>query len=114
MFSPLSAEAMQGIVDLRLREVAERLAEHEVRLQVTDAARAWLAEHGHDPTFGARPLKRLIQKHLEGPLAMALLAGEFRPGDTVQVDVDPEGQGLRLTRAEATAYAAEAPTPAGG
>ncbi len=104
MFSPLSSEAMQGIVALRLREVAQRLAEHGLHLQVTPAAAAWLAEHGHDPTFGARPLKRLIQKQVEGPLAVALLAGEFQAGDTVQVDVTPDGQGLTLVSSQEASY----------
>ncbi len=100
MFSPLSPVVMERIVDLRVHEVAERLAEeHEVGLQVTEEARAWLAQRGHDPTFGARPLKRLIQKHLESPLAMALLAGEIQAGDTVEVAVAPDKEGLELRRA---------------
>ncbi len=116
MFSPLSTEVMRNIVDLRLHEVAERLVEHDLQLDVTPAARDWLAEHGYDPSFGARPLKRLIQKHVEGPLAMALLAGEFQPGDTVRVDVAADGQGLSLSRADAASAEAYAPaqTSTGG
>ncbi len=99
LFSPLDVDAMRRIVDLRLQELAARLQEQGIGLHVTDAARAWLAERGHDPAFGARPLARLIQKHLEAPLATALLTGEFRRGDVVRVDVAPDGQALRLEHA---------------
>jgi ATP-dependent Clp protease ATP-binding subunit ClpC len=92
-FSPLSLEQMSEIVDLQMAEVRERLSEHGLNVQVTSAARDWLANIGYDPAFGARPLRRALQKHVESPLSVKLLAGEFSSGDTVIVDVgDEEGE----------------------
>ncbi len=93
MFSPLSREEMRKIVDLQMAEVAERLAERDLTVQLTDAARDYLAEIGYDPDFGARPLKRALQKHIEGPLAIRLLSGEFAPGDAIEVDVEENEAG---------------------
>jgi ATP-dependent Clp protease ATP-binding subunit ClpB len=85
-FHPLSKEQIGEIVELQLRRVEARLAERGLRLELTDEARAVLAEAGWDPTYGARPLKRAIQRLLENPLALRLLEGEFAEGDTVRVD----------------------------
>jgi ATP-dependent Clp protease ATP-binding subunit ClpB len=85
-FHPLSKEQIGEIVELQLRRVESRLAERGLGLELTDAARATLAEAGWDPTYGARPLKRAIQRLLENPLALRLLEGEFAEGDTVRVD----------------------------
>jgi ATP-dependent Clp protease ATP-binding subunit ClpB len=85
-FHPLSKEQIGEIVELQLRRVESRLAERGLRLELTDAARVTLAEAGWDPTYGARPLKRAIQRLLENPLALRLLEGEFAEGDTVRVD----------------------------
>ena len=93
MFSPLSREEMRKIVDLQMAEVAERLAERDLTVQLTEAARDYLAEIGYDPDFGARPLKRALQKHIEGPLAIRLLSGEFAPGDAIEVDVEENEAG---------------------
>jgi len=82
VFSSLSQEAMLQIVDLQLEDLRARLADQDLDLAWTEAARAWLAEKGHDPLYGARPLQRLIQKYIEGPLAVALLQGTFQPGVT--------------------------------
>jgi ATP-dependent Clp protease ATP-binding subunit ClpB len=90
-FHPLSKEQIGEIVELQLRRVEERLAERGLRLELTDAARAVLAEAGWDPTYGARPLKRAIQRLLENPLALRLLEGEFAEGDTVRVDAGDDG-----------------------
>ena len=68
-------------------EVAERLADHGVKIELTDAARGWLAKEGYDPQFGARPVRRTLERHVENPLAKRLLAGEFQEGDTIVVDV---------------------------
>jgi ATP-dependent Clp protease ATP-binding subunit ClpB len=85
-FHPLSKEQIGEIVELQLRRVEARLAERGLRLELTDEARSVLAEAGWDPTYGARPLKRAIQRLLENPLALRLLEGEFGEGDTVRVD----------------------------
>jgi ATP-dependent Clp protease ATP-binding subunit ClpB len=85
-FHPLSKEQIGEIVELQLGRVESRLAERGLRLELTDGARATLAEAGWDPTYGARPLKRAIQRLLENPLALRLLEGEFAEGDTVRVD----------------------------
>ena len=87
VFSPLSLEQMELIVDLQMNEVRLRLAEHNLSVELTDAARKWLAREGYDPAFGARPLRRALQKHVESPLSVKLLQGDFNPGDTVIVDV---------------------------
>jgi ATP-dependent Clp protease ATP-binding subunit ClpB len=85
-FHPLSKEQIADIVGLQLGRVEERLAERGLRLELTDQARDALAEAGWDPTYGARPLKRAIQRLLENPLALRLLEGEFAEGDVVRVD----------------------------
>jgi ATP-dependent Clp protease ATP-binding subunit ClpB len=85
-FHPLSKEQIGEIVELQLRRVEARLAERGLRLELTEAAKETLAEAGWDPTYGARPLKRAIQRLLENPLALRLLEGEFAEGDTVRVD----------------------------
>ncbi len=88
MFSPLSLEQMEQIVILQMKEVQDRLNEHNITVQLTDAARSWLAKEGYDPAFGARPLRRAIQKHVESPLSVELLSGKFKDGAEVVVDVD--------------------------
>ncbi len=90
MFSPLSLEQMEEIVVLQLKEVQDRLNEYNITVQLTDTARHWLAKEGYDPAFGARPLRRAIQKHVESPLSVELLSGKFKDGATVEVDVDEE------------------------
>ncbi|MGO1634673.1 MAG: ATP-dependent Clp protease ATP-binding subunit, partial [Corynebacterium variabile] len=89
IFKSLSAEQLKSIVEIQVRQLAERLAARRLDLQVTEAAKSWLAERGYEPAYGARPLRRLIQKAIGDALAKKLLAGEVRDGDTVQVDVDP-------------------------
>jgi ATP-dependent Clp protease ATP-binding subunit ClpC len=93
-FSSLSIEQMQQIVDLQMEEIQERLCEHDLTVELTPAAREWLANEGYDPAFGARPLRRALQKHVESPLSVSLLSGEFKSGDTVIVDVDEETEKL--------------------
>ena len=90
MFSPLSLEQMEEIVVLQMKEVQDRLNEYNITVQLTDAARKWLAKEGYDPAFGARPLHRAIQKNVESPLSVELLSGKFKDGATVMVDVDEE------------------------
>jgi ATP-dependent Clp protease ATP-binding subunit ClpC len=88
MFSPLSVEQMEEIVVLQMKEVQDRLNEHDITVQLSDAARGWLAKEGYDPAFGARPLRRAIQKYVESPLSVELLGGKFKDGATVLVDVE--------------------------
>jgi ATP-dependent Clp protease ATP-binding subunit ClpC len=90
MFSPLSLEEMERIVDLQMKEVQDRLNEYRIQVSLTPAARSWLAKEGYDPNFGARPLRRALQKHVESPLSVELLGGKFTSGGTVVVDVDPD------------------------
>jgi len=86
VFRPLSREQIGEIVDLQLERVRERLAERGISLELTDAAKETLADAGWDPAYGARPLKRAIQRLLENPLALRLLEGDFADGDTIRVD----------------------------
>ncbi len=86
IFHGLTQEHVKQIVDLQMREVAERLAEHGVTIELTEAAREWLAREGYDPQFGARPVRRTLERYVENPLAKRLLAGEFNDGDTIVVD----------------------------
>jgi ATP-dependent Clp protease ATP-binding subunit ClpB len=85
-FRPLSREQLAEIVELQIGRLRERLAERGLGLELTDAAKEALAEAGWDPTYGARPLKRAIQRLVENPLALRLLEGEFGEGDTIRVD----------------------------
>jgi len=86
-FEPLTREQIGEIVELQLARLRARLAERGLSLELTDEAMEHLAEAGWDPTYGARPLKRAIQRQVENPLALRLLEGEFEEGDTVRVDV---------------------------
>jgi len=99
IFDALSAEELQHIVDLQVRGLADRLTTRRIVLDVTAAAREWLAATGFDPLYGARPLRRLVQSAIGDPLARSLLAGEVVDGDTVRVDVDEAGNALQVTRA---------------
>jgi ATP-dependent Clp protease ATP-binding subunit ClpB len=88
IFHTLGKEHLSHIVEIQLRNLENRLKSRGLHLQITDAAKAQLAERGYDPTFGARPLKRLIQQEIENPLATHILDGEFKEGDSVEIDVD--------------------------
>jgi ATP-dependent Clp protease ATP-binding subunit ClpB len=90
-FHPLSREQIGEIVDLQLRRLRERLADRGLSLELTDEAKELVAEAGWDPTYGARPLKRALQRLVENPLAMRLLEGDFAEGDTVRVDAQDGG-----------------------
>jgi ATP-dependent Clp protease ATP-binding subunit ClpB len=91
VFRPLDESQLRQIVGLLVNGVARRVAESGLMLEVTDAALTLLAREGYDPVYGARPLRRAIQRQLENPLARRILAGEFGPGQTVRIDVSPEG-----------------------
>ncbi|GAA1424192.1 ATP-dependent Clp protease ATP-binding subunit [Agrococcus citreus] len=94
IFDSLSIDELGSIVDIQVRGLDRRLRERRLVVEVTDAARQWLGERGYDPMYGARPLRRLMQREIDDRLARALLAGEVRDGDTVVVDVQPGGSGL--------------------
>ncbi len=98
VYRPLTREHLDEIVRLQLGRVERTLADREVRLEVTDAARRRIADAGYDPAFGARPLKRAIQRLVTDPLAMAFLEGRFDDGDAIRVDTSPEEDGLTFER----------------
>ncbi|TDX24296.1 ATP-dependent chaperone ClpB [Rhodovulum visakhapatnamense] len=91
IFHRLTREDMDGIVTIQLKRLQKRLDQRGIVLDLDDGARKWLADAGYDPVYGARPLKRVIQRSLQDPLAEALLAGEIRDGGTIRVTVGPEG-----------------------
>jgi ATP-dependent Clp protease ATP-binding subunit ClpB len=101
VFRQLGREQLRKIVDIQLQRFQRRLKERELNLQISDAAKDLLGNIGYDPTYGARPLKRVIQRHLENPVASELLAGSYQPGDTVVVDAQ-NGE-VRITRRAAGA-----------
>src|SRR5207237_3427463 len=103
-FKPLSREQLADIVELQLARLRERLAERGLQLELTDAAKEALAEAGWDPSYGARPLKRAIQRLLENPLALRLLEGDF--GEADEVLVDAQNGELVFTKAGAREPAA--------
>ncbi|WP_427005906.1 ATP-dependent chaperone ClpB [Pseudarthrobacter sp. H2] len=90
LFDPLTVEELSRIVELQVKELGERLKGRRLNLEVTDGARAWLAVTGFDPAYGARPLRRLVQREIGDRLAKAILAGEITDGDTVLVDTAPD------------------------
>ncbi|WP_068278748.1 ATP-dependent chaperone ClpB [Aldersonia kunmingensis] len=94
IFHPLSEGQLENIVDIQLAQLQKRLAQRRLVLDVGEGARMWLAVRGYDPIYGARPLRRLIQQAIGDQLAKALLAGEVHDGDTVKVNVTPDGEGL--------------------
>jgi ATP-dependent Clp protease ATP-binding subunit ClpC len=100
MFSPLKMDQMKEIVDLQMKEVSGRLNENGLSVVLTPDAREWLAKAGYDENFGARPLKRVLQKHVESPLSIKLLGGQFKAGDTVTIDVDKEKDEIIFTAKE--------------
>ena len=91
VFHPLSREHIRLIVDIQLGYLHQRLADRDMRIELTDAARDRLADAGFDPVYGARPLKRAIQQQLENPLANEILEGKFKPGDVIEIDVAADG-----------------------
>jgi len=91
IFDRLTRDQMGGIVDIQMRRLLKRLASRKITLELDEAAHKWLADQGYDPVYGARPLKRVIQKALQDPLAEAILGGEIRDGATVPVSAGAEG-----------------------
>ena len=104
LFHRLSQEQMAAIVDIQIARLASRLADREIVLEVDDAAAEWLGRHGYDPTYGARPLKRVIQRYLENTLATMVLNGDIGDGATVKVSA--VGDGLSINGNAVSAAAA--------
>jgi len=113
VFAPLGRGELKTIVDLQVRRLESLLSERKITLRITDAAKELIAEEGYDPAYGARPLKRAIQRLVQNPLAIRVLEGEFDDGDTVVVDRDPSGTHLEFRHAGAEAPEAGAEVPAG-
>jgi len=99
IFHTLTKEQVSHIVELQMKEIAGRLGDHQITIELTEAARTWVAEQGYDPAFGARPLRRTLQKQVESPLSVRLLRGEFTAGDTIVVDYN-ETEGLVFLKKE--------------
>ena len=96
VFHSLSEEHLKRIVEIQLGHLRARLADRHIEIELTDAARTHLVRSGYDPTYGARPLKRAIQKEIETPLARLVLSGKVRDGQTIDVDIDPEHGNLKF------------------
>ena len=94
VFRALTEAELAKIVDIQLEGLRRRLADRRITIEVTDAAKSYLAKVGYDPVFGARPLKRAIQREVETPVARLIVAGKLRDGGTVRVDAG--GDGLRV------------------
>jgi ATP-dependent Clp protease ATP-binding subunit ClpC len=113
IFHILTLEHMERIVDLQMREIHERLEERGITVDLTDVARKWLAEEGYDSAFGARPLRRTLQRYVESPLSKRILQGEFEAGDHVLADVGKtEGDGKGLLFQKQAPIPVELPVPA--
>ena len=97
VFESLGRDEIALIVDIQLRSLRRRLDERGLTIELTDEARAYLATRGYEPAFGARPLKRLIQREIQDPLALRLLSGEIRDGDAVKIDASPDGLVFRTS-----------------
>ncbi len=95
VFANLTLEAVTRIVDLQMQEVQNQLADYDLHITLTEAAKQWLAEQGYDPQFGARPLRRVIQRYVESPLSVHILRGHFSAGAHILVDVGAEGLEFR-------------------
>jgi ATP-dependent Clp protease ATP-binding subunit ClpC len=102
IFADLTVEDVEQIVDLQMGEIADRLAEQGLAVELTDDARAWLAREGFDPQYGARPLRRALQRHVESPLSVQLLRGEFERGDLVVVNAGEGGLEFKRKPGEAS------------
>ena len=102
VFDALSRADIERIVEIQMQGLRRRLAERKLRVELTDDARTYLANAGYDPHFGARPLKRLIQRQIQDPLALLLLSGEVKEGDTVVVEAGGDGLALRVAEREPT------------
>ncbi|MDP2918968.1 MAG: AAA family ATPase [Dehalococcoidia bacterium] len=95
VFHELSREQLNKVIELMVKDLQARIAERKIKLELTEKAKSWLADVGYDPQYGARPLRRAIERYVENPLATKILSGEFKEGDTVKVDL--VGEALTFT-----------------
>jgi ATP-dependent Clp protease ATP-binding subunit ClpC len=91
VFHELNEEQLRQVVDLLAKDLQKRLAERKLSVEITEKAKSWLAKEGYDPVYGARPLRRALEKYVENPLAVKVLGGEFKEGDTIVVDAGDDG-----------------------
>ena len=104
VFHELTEKQLRGIVDLMVNDLQKRLAEHKLEVELTDKAREWLVKVGYDPVYGARPLRRAIERYVENPLSTKILRGEFNQGDVIKINLGDEGLTFTVkTAAEALA-----------
>jgi len=104
VFHELTEKQLRDIVELMVKDLQKRLAERKLSLELTEDAKAWLAKEGYDPLYGARPLRRAIERHVENPLSTKLLSGEFKEGDTIRVNMEGDSLTFRIkAMAKATA-----------
>lgn len=98
IYHSLPLEEIKKIVDIQAAELVKRLAERHLQLEISDKAKEYLAHEGFDPAYGARPLKRTLQRNIQDPLALMLLDGKFQEGDTIRVDLSISGDGLVIKK----------------
>jgi ATP-dependent Clp protease ATP-binding subunit ClpA len=106
IFNPLGKEQLERIVDLLLRGVEQLLAERQITMELTPPAKELLVREGYDPAYGARPLRRTIQRLVQDPLALQILDGKVLPGDQIRVDRDGKSDSMRFERVQAKKPAA--------
>jgi ATP-dependent Clp protease ATP-binding subunit ClpC len=104
VFHELAEEQLRNIVDLMVKDLQSRLAERKLGIKLTEKAKSWLVREGYDPVYGARPLRRVIERYVENPLSTKLLRGELKEGDTVKIDLVKGGLTFK-TKAAAEAAA---------
>jgi ATP-dependent Clp protease ATP-binding subunit ClpB len=100
VFEPLGRDEIRQIVDIQLDGLQRRLEDRKLSVTLTDSARDYLANKGYDPAFGARPLKRLIQREIQDPLAMKMLSGDIKDGDSVEIGESDGGLVFRSTHSQ--------------
>ncbi|MGD9141354.1 MAG: AAA family ATPase, partial [bacterium] len=98
LFNSLGLEEIKKIVDLQVERLRKRLTEKHIEISLTDAAKEYIAREGFDPAYGARPLRRAIERDIQNPLALRLLEGEFPEGSRVKVDLDAKSGGLKFKK----------------
>jgi len=102
IFNTLDQEEIKRIIDLQVSHLGKRLAARKMGITLTDRAKEHLTRVGYDPSFGARPLKRVIQREIENPFALRILEGEFKEGDDIKVDFNPEKDEILFSKIKIT------------